>query len=152
VVSSSPTPDGGITLTLSNDEQVDADMYIPAFGLSPNSSYIPSKFLDDKGYVEVDMNLRVKGAEDVWAIGDVSALEWNQYLACRAQALYLSKNFGLILKGKVPAPYKISTRMYFYLRGVKRETNFTYRALRSSDREEDWDGPFWGVEDADFYD
>jgi hypothetical protein len=73
-------------------------------------------------------------------------------LAYRAQALYLSKNFGLILKGKVPALYKISTYMYFYLRGVKRETNFTYRALRSSDREEDWDGPFWGVEDADFYD
>ena len=115
VVSSSPTPDRGITLTLSNGEQVDADMYIPAFGLSPNSSYIPSEFLDDKGYVEVDMNLRVKGAEDVWAIGDVSALEWNQYLAGRAQALYMSKNFGLILKGKVPVPYKISTRMYSYL-------------------------------------
>jgi NADH dehydrogenase FAD-containing subunit len=112
VVSSSPTPDGGITLTLSNGEQLDADMYIPAFGLSPNSSYIPPKFLDDKGYVEVDMNLRVKGAEDVWAIGDVSALEWNQYLAGRAQALYLSKNFGLILKGKVTAVYKISTSMY----------------------------------------
>jgi NADH dehydrogenase FAD-containing subunit len=112
VVSSSPTPDGGITLTLSNGEQLDADMYIPAFGLSPNSSYIPSKFLDDKGFVEVDMNLRVKGAEDVWAIGDVSALEWNQYLAGRAQALYLSKNFGLILKGKVPAVYKISTSTY----------------------------------------
>jgi apoptosis-inducing factor 2 len=90
-------------------------MYIPAFGLSPNSSYIPSKFLDDKGFVEVDMNLRVKGAEDVWAIGDVSALEWNQYLAGRAQAIYLSKNFGSALKGKVPAPYKISTRMYSYL-------------------------------------
>jgi NADH dehydrogenase FAD-containing subunit len=115
VVSSSPTPDGGITLKLSNGEQLDADMYIPAFGLSPNSSYIPSKFLDDKGFVEVDMNLRVKGAEDVWAIGDVSALEWNQYLAGRAQAIYLSKNFGSALKRKVPAPYKISTRMYSYL-------------------------------------
>ena len=57
------------------------------------------------------MNLRVKGAEDVWAIGDVSALEWNQYLAGRAQALYLSKNFGLILRGKVPAVYKISTSL-----------------------------------------
>jgi NADH dehydrogenase FAD-containing subunit len=114
VVSSSPTPDGGITLMLSNGEQLDADMNISAFGLSPNSSYSPSKFLDDKGFVEVDMNLRVKGVEDVWAIGDVSALEWNQYLAGRAQALYLSKNFGLILKGKMPAPYKISTRMYSY--------------------------------------
>jgi NADH dehydrogenase FAD-containing subunit len=61
------------------------------------------------------MNLRVKGAEDVWAIGDVSALEWNQYLAGRAQAIYLSKNFGSVLEGKVPAPYKISTRMYSYL-------------------------------------
>jgi NADH dehydrogenase FAD-containing subunit len=112
VVSSSPTPDGGVTLTLSNGELLDADMYIPAFGLSPNSSYIPSKFLDDKGFVEVDMNLRVKGAEDVWAIGDVSALEWNQYLVGRAQAIYLSKVFGLILKGKVPPVYKISTSTY----------------------------------------
>jgi hypothetical protein len=33
-----------------------------------------------------------------------------------------------------------------------RETNFIYRTLWSSDRKEDWDGPFWGVEDADFYD
>lgn len=113
VESSSPAPNGGITLTLSNEEHLSADMYIPAFGLSPNSSYIPSKFLNESGFVEVDMYLRLKGAEDVWAIGDVSALEWNQYLACRAQALYLSGCFASILRGKMPAPYKISTRTYY---------------------------------------
>jgi hypothetical protein len=65
VVSSSLTPDNGIILTLLNNKQVDTDIYIPAFGLSPNSLYILLKFLDNKGYIKVYINLCVKGAEDI---------------------------------------------------------------------------------------
>ncbi|KAH8821346.1 hypothetical protein F5884DRAFT_688547 [Xylogone sp. PMI_703] len=110
VVSSSLAPDGRHILTLSDGECLSTDMYIPTFGLTPNSSYIPSKLLNSDGFVEVDEYLRVKGAKDVWAIGDVSALEVKQYLASRAQALYLSKAFTSILRNKLPTPYKISTR------------------------------------------
>jgi NADH dehydrogenase FAD-containing subunit len=90
VISSSSESEEGVTITLSNEERLSADMYIPAFGLTANSSYIPSKFLNENGFVVVDQHLHVKGADDVWAIGDVSALERKQYLACRAQAIYLS--------------------------------------------------------------
>ncbi|RFU35494.1 hypothetical protein B7463_g854, partial [Scytalidium lignicola] len=128
-VVSSKASDGGHILTLSNGEHLKADMYIPTFGLTPNSTYIPSKFLNDNGFVEVDEYLRVKGLKDVWAIGDVSAMEAKQYLPSRAQAFYLSKTFASILRNKLPTPYKASTH-----------------------RERGWGGAFWELENADIYD
>jgi len=101
---------GRQTLTLSGGKTLTTDLYIPAFGVVPNSSYIPEKYLNTNGFVVVDDHLKVKGLENVWAIGDISAREPPQFLAADRQAGYLAKNILLILSNKVPLPYKDGIR------------------------------------------
>jgi NADH dehydrogenase FAD-containing subunit len=89
-------------------------MYIPTFGLTPNSSYIPSQYLNKGGFVVVDEYLRLKGATDVFAIGDVADVETKQYTAARAHAFYVAKSITALLQGKGLVPFKVSTSMYIH--------------------------------------
>lgn len=81
-------------------------MYIPTFGLTPNTSYLSATFLDNDGFVVVDDYLQVKGAGPVWAIGDVSAMEGSQYLSANRQASHAVKNIILSISGKPLLAYK----------------------------------------------
>lgn len=97
-------------------------MYIPTFGLLPNSRYVPIKFLNAGGFVTVDEFLNVKGKgngidtaslKDVWALGDVSDLEYAQFVSCDKQSVYLAKNVILALRAdnnRPPLPYKAATK------------------------------------------
>ncbi len=107
VKSSTHLPNGSYELLLSTGEKLITDMYIPTFGLLPNSSYMPSEFLDAKGYVVVDAYLGVLGAKDIWAIGDVSTCDWSALVPADKQSAHLVKNVGLLLNGKPPLPYKV---------------------------------------------
>ncbi len=84
-------------------------MYVPTFGLIPNSSYVPASHLNANGSVMVDEFLRVKGAKDVWAIGDVSDVESWQFITCDRQSTHLAKNMISMLNNKAPVPYKVAT-------------------------------------------
>jgi NADH dehydrogenase FAD-containing subunit len=110
VDSSTQAADGGQTITLAGGKTISADVYIPTFGVVPNSSYIPEKYLNAARFVVVDDFLGVKGLEDVWAIGDVSDREPPQFMFADKQAAYLAKNILLILSKKAPLPYKDATR------------------------------------------
>ena len=107
---STPSSNGQTELLLSTGEKLVTDLYIPTFGLAPNSSYFPSEFLDARGYVVVDSYLKVLGAQDVWAIGDVSACEWSQFISMDKQSEYLGKALVLALNDKTPTPYKMMPR------------------------------------------
>ena len=109
VVSSVQLPDGQLELKLAGGESLLTDMYIPAYGLSPNSSYIPSKFLNAGGSVLVDHHLKVEGAEDVWAIGDVASIEPSQFINCNKQSIYVAKSFASIMRNESPSSYKVAT-------------------------------------------
>ncbi|KAK9366156.1 hypothetical protein V1509DRAFT_630693 [Lipomyces kononenkoae] len=110
IIGSAQTPDGRQELTLSDGDKLITDMYIPTFGVRPNSSYAPTKYLNTDGFVMVDDYLKVKGVEDVWAIGDVSDLEPPQFMFANKQSAHLAKNIILILSNKKPLPYKSGTR------------------------------------------
>src|SRR3989338_8825305 len=50
-----------------------SDMIILCTGITPNSEFVDSKFLDDKGFVSVDENLKVR---DNWfCCGDTAAID-----------------------------------------------------------------------------
>lgn len=115
VVDHTTSPSSQAELTLSDGSQLIADFYVPTFGLIPNSSYIPSKFLTDTGYVIVDDFLKVKGAEDVWALGDVADMEWKQFISTDKQSSYVANNIASVLNNKATVPYKPITRRTFYL-------------------------------------
>ena len=116
VMGSVELPDGRKELTLSSGDKLTTDMYVPTFGLIPNSSYIPTSYLNANGSVMVDEFLRVKGAKDVWAIGDVSDVESWQFITCDRQSTHLAKNMISMMNNKPPLPYKVAaSRMIILL-------------------------------------
>jgi NADH dehydrogenase FAD-containing subunit len=62
-------------LTLSTGETKEADLYIPATGVKPNTTFVPTHLLNEKGFVVVNpTTLRVDEAgTGVFAAGDVSS-------------------------------------------------------------------------------
>lgn len=101
-------PDGKQELTLSGGEKIVVDLYVPTFGVLPNSSFVPSQYLDPQGFVQVDQYLQAKGAEGVFAIGDVNNSEAPQFWFVEKQSVHIAKNLILSLSGKAPVPYKAS--------------------------------------------
>lgn len=63
------------TVTLSNGETIDADLYIPATGVRPNTQFIPKTLLNERGFLENNAKtLRVDAAgPNVYAVGDVAS-------------------------------------------------------------------------------
>ncbi|KAL8784577.1 MAG: hypothetical protein Q9195_009002 [Heterodermia aff. obscurata] len=63
------------TVTLNNGQTLDADLYIPATGSKPNTSFVPQTLLASDGRVDTNpTTLRVdKAGERVYAIGDASS-------------------------------------------------------------------------------
>ncbi|KAI1410425.1 hypothetical protein F5Y13DRAFT_74053 [Hypoxylon sp. FL1857] len=73
VVSSTTDADGKTTVNLSNGEQWTADVYIPAWGTTPNSEYVPAHLEDNQGYIKTNgTTLRADAAGPrVYVAGDV---------------------------------------------------------------------------------
>lgn len=114
-----------IALTLSDKTTLHVEMYIPTFGLAPNSRYIPVKYLNPDGLVTVNefMNIKADGEAaipSVWALGDVADLEYAQFVSCDKQSVHLAKNILRALRaesggGKKTTllPYQASTKRMF---------------------------------------
>jgi len=79
VANAQENEDSTTTVTLANDEKLSADLYIPAYGVQPNSSWLPPHLLNDHGYLQTNtQTLRVDGAGPrVYAIGDISSASRN---------------------------------------------------------------------------
>lgn len=108
VISTSTTHTGQTEVVYSDDSKVLTDLYVPTFGVVPNSSYIPRKLLNASGFAIVDEYLKVKGANDIWAVGDVTDIEWAQWIYMNYQGTHVTKNLVATLKGMAPTPYKPS--------------------------------------------
>jgi apoptosis-inducing factor 2 len=105
-------------LQLSTGDTLVADMYIATHGLVPNSAFLPSNLLDEKGFVMVNEYLQATGAPSehsvfIYALGDVCDLENSQFITCDRQSAYLAKSTVARLQGQVPKPHKkMSKRVY----------------------------------------
>ncbi|RDW91953.1 hypothetical protein BP5796_01347 [Coleophoma crateriformis] len=106
VTSSSTTSDGHTDLGLSNGTTLTTDVYLPTVGVIPNTEFMPSNLLNDKGELIMDNYLRVKNADSIWAAGDVIDLQRSQVMLTEAQGKALAKNLDLHLKGKDLVWYK----------------------------------------------
>jgi NADH dehydrogenase FAD-containing subunit len=104
-----PTPSGQTEVTLSNGRRIVADVFLPTYGLLPNTDFLPKNLLNSKGEVMVDEFLRVKSTADVWAAGDIVDIQRSGYMITGTQASHVAKNLDLVLKSKAPVPYKIPT-------------------------------------------
>lgn len=79
VTDASDTKDGGTVVKLGNGDSIETDFYVPAYGVEPNSSWLPKEFLNEKGYlITNNETLRVDLAGPrVYALGDVSSYSRN---------------------------------------------------------------------------
>ncbi|KAH6996331.1 hypothetical protein BKA56DRAFT_153041 [Ilyonectria sp. MPI-CAGE-AT-0026] len=95
-----PTPDGKTRVVLSDGEELTTDLYLPTMGLVPNTDFLPSEWLNEHRYVDVDDEMRVRGAENVWAVGDVISKPRASVIWTEAQAAGVANNIDLMFKGE----------------------------------------------------
>ncbi|KAH7156698.1 hypothetical protein EDB81DRAFT_787716 [Dactylonectria macrodidyma] len=90
---------GQVSITLSDGRKVEADLFLPLYGMRPNTRFLPAQFLDEQGSLNLDKTLRVTGLDNVWGVGDAGNLEPKQLIYAERQALHLADNLGAVLTG-----------------------------------------------------
>lgn len=82
------------TVTLSSGKELEADIYIPAMGFTPNSYFMDKSFLESDGRITTNASsLRVDAAGPrIYALGDVSSAARASILNVTAQIPVLSAN------------------------------------------------------------
>ncbi|KAF2735922.1 AMID-like mitochondrial oxidoreductase-like protein [Polyplosphaeria fusca] len=82
VANSTPGPDGRTIVTLGKGEKLEADLYIDAHGVRPNSSFLPPSLLNEHDYlITNNKTLRVDAAGPrVYGLGDVASYSRNTVL------------------------------------------------------------------------
>lgn len=83
-----------VVVHLDHDQTLKADLYIPATGVSPNTTFVNSQLLDDEGYVIVHpSSLQVKSAGPrVYALGHVCSSDPRAIHAIMKQVPVVGEN------------------------------------------------------------
>ncbi|GAA4446491.1 NAD(P)/FAD-dependent oxidoreductase [Phytohabitans houttuyneae] len=114
-----PAVDAGIaapvSVTTEAGEELSADIWFRCFGVVPETGYLRGALAearDEAGYLRVDDQLRVRGQERVFAIGDISDAERNMAGMAGIQAAFLSANLKALITGEgEPGRYQINPPM-----------------------------------------
>jgi apoptosis-inducing factor 2 len=92
---------GPVTLELTSTDgtkkTLTTDLYIPAFGLVPNTSYVPKNMLDIDGKIKQTTHLRAEGYKNIFVIGDVGNLETARAMNVDHQVHHLTKGLRTYL-------------------------------------------------------
>lgn len=93
-----------------SNEVIQADLVYSCVGMVPNTEFLQTELaevLDDKGLVKVDPFMKVKGYDNLYALGDCSDLDDHKhgYLAA-VQGGMLASVILKTMKGKKVKPYK----------------------------------------------
>jgi NADH dehydrogenase FAD-containing subunit len=88
-------------------QTVRAQSYVPALGMTPNTSFAPASMLDERGYMKQDAQLRAVGYEDIFVAGDVGDMEAASLMVTQTQVLHTLKSLMARFKGEPePEAYK----------------------------------------------
>ncbi|KAF7557321.1 hypothetical protein G7Z17_g818 [Cylindrodendrum hubeiense] len=113
------------SITLSDGKTIAADIYLPLYGMRPNSSFLPGQLMDDRGNLKLDRTLRATGLKNVWGAGDVGNVEAKQLIYAERQALHLADNLDAVLTGNPENVKKLkptATPQVFVTIGKKKGT------------------------------
>ncbi|KAK0626658.1 putative FAD binding protein [Immersiella caudata] len=95
---------------------LEADLFIPLLGTTPNTSFLPRDMLDDAGFVKQTASLLVDGQKDIYVIGDAGNLEDSRGYLADLQVQHLAKVLDAKLsRGPDPGEYKVDPKMAFGL-------------------------------------
>lgn len=103
-------PEGGVART-ENGLELPFDLIFWAVGSRPNTGYVPKDLLTEDGRIPVDAHLRVKGMQNVFALGDVTDLkEVKKAIYINGHVRTAARNIRSALSGRPPkATYKAQT-------------------------------------------
>ena len=83
-----------------------ADVYLPAFGLVPNTSFVPAELLAADGRVKQTTKLRAEGQQNIFVIGDAGNLEPAKIIGVDSQVHHLGKVFQTYFTTGAVTEYK----------------------------------------------
>ncbi|MEV0715817.1 FAD-dependent oxidoreductase [Asanoa sp. NPDC050611] len=98
-----PTARGEVVVTTETGEQLTADVWYQAFGVTPATGYLRGALADARradGYLRVDEHLRVAGADAVYAIGDITDADRDGIGTASAQAELVAANLRSVITGE----------------------------------------------------
>ncbi|KAL3419972.1 amid-like mitochondrial oxidoreductase [Phlyctema vagabunda] len=95
VSSASVEADGTTTVVLSDGSSRKVDVYIDATGGKPNSSFLPSDWVNEKGYVVTDEKTFRAKVPGVYAVGDVASSSDGSFMNLINQVRPMSTSIGL---------------------------------------------------------
>jgi len=104
------TKDGDVYRCSRSSEVVQVDIAYACIGMVPNTEFLQAELpgiLDEKGLIKVDAFMKVKGYENLYALGDCATLDRNKhgYIAS-VQGAMLADALLKSAKGKKIKPYK----------------------------------------------
>lgn len=103
-------------IVLSDGKKLSADLYLPLFGVQVNTSFIPKELLDSHGNINQDKSMKVKGTNNIWAIGDVGNTEPKQLTLTDAQIVHVAGALHATLTGSGPvAEYEPANKTMIFL-------------------------------------
>lgn len=104
VESATEVSNGKTHLKLSNGTEMTVDVYIDATGGSPNTSFLPHDWLNEKGFVLTDgptLTVTAPGVQHVFAIGSVASYSLGGVLDAKYAVKPLAESVRLDLQARV---------------------------------------------------
>jgi len=92
-----------VDVTTGSGDRITADIWFRAFGVTPATGYLRGELAavrDERGYVRVDKELRVEGADGVYALGDISTADRDTAGAASRQAEVVAANIRAAVTGE----------------------------------------------------
>jgi NADH dehydrogenase FAD-containing subunit len=68
-----------------------ADLLIPTYGVTPNTSSLPASMLDARGYVKQTSFLHAEGHDAIFVVGDAGNLQDIQGVQANLQVVHVVK-------------------------------------------------------------
>ncbi|PVH99774.1 FAD/NAD(P)-binding domain-containing protein [Periconia macrospinosa] len=100
----------GITKTDGSKQSLEADLFVPTWGVKFNTGFAPPSMLENDGRLKVTKQLRAPGYENVFAVGDAANLDSYAAAVREAQVRHLAMAFGKYLAEERVPEYKQDDR------------------------------------------
>lgn len=108
----------------SGQPPLDVEVALWAVGQTrPNTSFIPTSLLDERGFIRVDEHLRVRDTTNVFSVGDAAATDPNRSSARNAGYSVVVHNVRRLLAGQSSRmkPFQPTTHRWGSVLGIQRD-------------------------------
>jgi apoptosis-inducing factor 2 len=110
----SPGPDGPFSIELSREgtkQIIQADLFLPTYGVVPNTDFMPAGLLDSQGYIYQTTYLRARGYDNIFVVGDAGNLQPPSGSNAEEQCRHLVKILDAYLIGDPLPEFHPSTKI-----------------------------------------